>query len=841
MRQIAVAAILTILLLAPSHVSHASEPPPIDFQRDIWPILTARCNGCHGESAQEGQLRLDAKAIALRGGISGPAIIPGEAQASLLLARISGADDGERMPLDDEPLSDQQIALLRRWIESGANWPDAIGSEAQELEPHWAYIPPMKAAPPAVSQPDWVASPIDAFVLARLDRAGLAPSPPADRATLLRRLSLDLLGIPPTLEQLDAFLADASPDAYERAVDQLLTSPRYGERWARQWLDLARYADSNGYQADQYRTVWPYRDWVIQAMNENMPFDRFTIEQLAGDLLPQPTLQQQIATGFHRLTTCNVEAGVDPEENRVNQVIDRVNTTGYVWLGSTIECSQCHNHKYDPFSQADYYRFFAFFNNTPLEVEGDGVTYNFIGPMLELPLADEQLARREALQAQLSSAKQTLAAAVKIREQGFEAWLAAVSDDGTSPAEHVPAEITKLLEIPQQERTGQQHKQLRKHYLDIEPAIVEARQTVATFQAELDAIKPITSLVMIEQDQPRETRIFLRGNFLTPGKVVEPASPAALHAWPADSPPNRLGLARWLVQPGNPLTPRVVVNRWWAEFFGRGLVATLEDFGSQCEPPTHPQLLDWLARDFVEHGWSMKHVHKRIVMSSTYRQSSRLRRELLAVDPENELLARGPRFRLSAEMIRDNALHASGLLSGKMGGPPVYPPQPDGLWRHVGRNAPKYDTSQGTDRFRRGVYVVWRRSAPYASFTNFDAPDRAACVVQRPRTNTPLQALTLLNDPAYQEMALALAKRIAAYPTATPQEKVEYGFRLCVSRRPQTHEANLLAAVYHRELERLRNDPLAVQKSTEEQNADLAAWLFVANILLNLDETITKE
>lgn len=789
MRQIAVAAIVTTLLLARSHVSHASEPQPIDFQRDIWPILTARCNGCHGENAQEGQLRLDAKAIALRGGISGPAIAPGDAQASVLLARISGADDGERMPLDDDPLADQQIALLRRWIESGANWPDAIGSAAQELEPHWAYIPPVKAATPEVSQPDWVASPIDAFVLARLDRAGLAPSPPADRATLLRRLSLDLLGIPPTLEQLDAFLADASPDAYERAVDQLLTSPRYGERWARQWLDLARYADSNGYQADQYRTVWPYRDWVIRAMNENMPFNRFTIEQLAGDLLPQPTLQQHIATGFHRLTTCNVEAGVDPEENRVNQVIDRVNTTGYVWLGSTIECSQCHNHKYDPFSQADYFRFFAFFNNTPLEVEGDGVTYNFIGPKLELPLADEQVARREVLQAQLSSAKQTLAAAGKLSE----------------------------------------------------PAIAEARQTVATLQAELDAIKPITSLVMIEQDQPRETRIFLRGNFLTPGEAVEPASPAALHAWPADAPPNRLGLARWLVQPDNPLTPRVVVNRWWAEFFGRGLVATLEDFGSQCEPPTHPQLLDWLARDFIEHGWSMKHVHKRIVMSSTYRQSSRLRRELLAVDPENKLLARGPRFRLSAEMIRDNALTASGLLSGKMGGPPVYPPQPDGLWRHVGRNAPKYDTSQGTDRFRRGVYVVWRRSAPYASFTNFDAPDRAACVVQRPRTNTPLQALTLLNDPAYQEMALALAKRIAAHPTAAPLEKVEYGFRLCVSRRPQAHEAKLLAEVYRREFERLRNDPPAVQKLTGEQDADLAAWLFVANILLNLDETITKE
>ncbi|QDU97796.1 PSD1 and planctomycete cytochrome C domain-containing protein [Lignipirellula cremea] len=832
--------VLALLIFAGPLSAGAEEKPSVDFERQIWPILVSRCNACHGEEEQEGQLRLDAKAIVFRGGVSGPAVRPGKAEESLLLQRVLGEGEEEQMPLDDNPLSADEIALLKTWINEGAVWPAGLGSDAREVERHWAYERPEKAPAPKVSQPDWVVNPIDAWVLARLDQEGLRPSPAAGKAQLLRRVSLDLIGLPPTLEELETFLADDRPEAYALAVDRLLASPHYGERWARQWLDLARYADSNGYQADQYRSVWPYRDWVINAMNANMPFDQFTREQLAGDLLPDATLQQKIATGFHRLTTCNVEAGVDPEENRVNQVIDRVNTTGYVWLGSTIECAQCHNHKYDPFAQKDYYQLFAYFNNTPLEVSGNGVTYNFIGPTLDLPFTPEQRAERDQARNKVKAAEKNLAALVATRT-GFDDWLAA--EDSESPPGPQPEAIAKVLLLPPEKRNAKQLDQLREYYQDLDPKTASARKKVAAARTALEGIKPTTSLVMIEQKEPRETHLFQRGNFLTPGEAVAPGVPGALHPLPAEAPANRLGLARWLTDENNPLTPRVVVNRWWAEFFGRGIVATLEDFGSQSEPATHPQLLDWLARDFVDEGWSMKHLHRTIVLSNTYRQSSRITSELQQQDPENHLLARGPRYRMSAEMLRDNALVVSGLLSREVGGPPVYPPQPDGHWRHVGRNAPKYATSEGPNRFRRGVYVFWRRSAPYPSFTNFDAPDRASCVVQRARTNTPLQALTLLNDPAYLEMAEAFAHQIVASGLPSPAEKVEYAFRRTLARRPQPEETDQLLGLYEQERARLADDPAAVKKlvPTGDDTLETAAWFFVAHVLLNLDETITKE
>ena len=672
---------------------------------------------------------------------------------------------------NDDPLSDEQISLIRAWIDQGADWPDGVGADVDSLETHWAYKRPVRPTLPSGLRQTWGRNPIDAFVLARLEREKLAPSVEADKARLFRRVSLDLIGIPPTVEEVDAFLSDERPDAYERVVKRLLASPRYGERWARPWLDLARYADSNGYQADQYREVWPYRDWVIRAMNGDMPFDRFTIEQIAGDLLPAATLNQKIATGFHRQTTCNVEAGVDPEENRVNQVIDRVNTTGTVWLGTTIECGQCHNHKYDPFTQRDYYGLFAYFNNTPLEVKHTtATTYDFYGPKVEMPLSAEEGSRKTTLKQELATLNDKLKPRLVELESEQAAWekelaeqiRGAKNSSAASQTPKLPVAVARILKVPPEKRKPNQKRQLQDEFLKRYPEIKKLNDRAVALRKQLAGIQPTTSLVMVEQQKPRTTNIFKRGNFLTPGDAVQAGTPRALHQMAKDAPRDRLGLARWLVSSENPLVARVTVNRWWAEFFGHGLVWTEEDFGTQGEPPTHPQLLDWLAVEFMESGWSMKHIHELIVASATYRQSSRVTPKLLERDPQNRLLARGPRFRLPAEMIRDNALAVSGLLSTKAAGPPVFPPQPKGVWRHVGRNAPKYIVATGEDRFRRGIYTIWRRSAPYAAFVNFDAPDRAACVVKRPRTNTPLQSLTLLNDAAYVEMALALATRMAS-------------------------------------------------------------------------------
>ncbi|MEQ8788796.1 MAG: PSD1 and planctomycete cytochrome C domain-containing protein [Pirellulaceae bacterium] len=1022
------------LLAALADAARAEEPAapvkPIDFQRDILPIFASRCFDCHGEDAQEGQLRLDAKAIVMRGGVSGRMIESGDGKGSLLVKRLLGEGDQERMPLDDDPLTGEEIALVRRWIDEGAKWPDGVGAQVTTLARHWAYIPPSRAKLPQVSDPQWIASPIDAFILARLDQEGLKPSPPADRARLLRRVHLDLIGLPPTPEAIEAFLADEGPGAYERVVERLLASPEYGQRWARPWLDAARYADTNGYQADQFRSVWPYRDWVVDAMNADMSFERFTREQLAGDLLSDATLDQKIATGFHRLTTCNVEAGVDPEENRVNQIIDRVNTTGTVWLGTTVECTQCHNHKYDPFSQQEYYRLFAYFNNTPLEVEGNGVQYNFTGPKMDLPLSEEMELKRENLQTQVDALTEKVAQRKRERLAGFDAWLkdawtppenppqwhvlpiakfhsregaaheilddhsvllsgadpdvdeytvtvetdldrvtgfklealtdpslpgegpgrrnddrpnfvlnelrvtaetigdsskpvqlalhaaeadfenekfkAAAAIDGdpkTGWAIHAefhkphyltvltaspprrddeqaaktrltitltqqhgqgrtigrlrlsamtgrpttspfPEAITKLLEIDEKKRSKKQNQQLEDHYVGLDAEFTSLEKELAAVQAKLTAVQPDTTLVMIEQD-PRDTNIFKRGNFLEKGEPVKPGTPRILHA-PDDEAEDRLGLARWLTDRDNPLTARVTVNRWWAEIFGQGIVATLEDFGTQGEPPTHPQVLDWLACEFMDSGWSMKHVHRLIVTSNMYRQSSKVSGKLLERDPYNKLHARAPRFRLPAETVRDNALRISGLLTCKLGGPPVYPPQPAGVWRHVGRNEPKYDTDSDEDRFRRGLYVIWRRSAPYPAFTNFDAPDRASCVVARPRTNTPLQALTLLNDPQYLEMARALAERMAIERSElTINEKIAFGFQLCVARDPNTAEVEHLEKVYRGELARFQANPAEAAALIDEATPrlpreELAAWFYVANILLNLDETITR-
>ncbi len=726
-----------------------------------------------------------------------------------------------------------------------------FGDAGEDTDPpHWAYVKPTRPALSAVKDRNWPRNAIDVFVLARLEKAGLAPSSEADRVRLLRRVSLDLIGLPPTIEEVDAFVNDARPNAYERVVDRLLASPHYGERWARHWLDLARYADSNGFQRDGFRTVWPYRDWVVRAFNEGLPFDRFTVEQLAGDLLPNATGAQQIATGFNRCTTVNVEAGVDQEEDRVNAVFDRVNTTATVWLGTTMICAQCHNHKYDPFTQRDYYRLFAFFNNTPAEtVSKLGAAREFVGPTLALPATPEQEERRVQVERVRDDVRRELAKLVATFASGQAAWeKQQLADKGL--LERLPPALRKILALPEGKRNKKQQQDLADHYADLQPGVKPLRQRLGQLEQELQALAPARTLVMVELATPRATHVLNRGNFLNPGARVTPGVPSVLPSLRDAKPQaaNRLDLARWLVDPDNPLTARVTVNRWWAELFGRGLVATLEDFGTQGERPTHPELLDWLATEFVRSGWSMKAMHRLMVTSATYRQSARLTLELRQKDPDNKLYGRGPRLRLDAETLRDNALVVSGLLSRRLGGPPVFPPQPAGIWTVTGVVDNTYRTSAGADRYRRGLYTIWRRSSPYPSFVAFDAPDRASCVVKRPRTNTPLQALTLMNDPVYVEAAVALAARILReQPAPEVRPRLVHGFRLCLARSPSEVELGILARIHQRALTRYQDDPTAARAlvagwpgAQTSDAAELAAWSHVATVLLNLDEMITK-
>ena len=891
---------------------------------------------------------------------------------------------------------------------------------------HWAYKAPKRPTIPKIES-EWPRNPIDYFILAKQKENQLSPSPPAKSSQLLRRVHLDLIGLPPKPETVEQFLKNPSDHTYEQIVDNLLKSKRYGERWARPWLDLARYADSNGFQADQLRDSWAYRDWVIDALNSNMRFDEFVIEQIAGDMLPNATASQRIATGFHRTPTCNVEAGVHPEENRVNQVMDRVNTTGTVFLGTSLECAQCHDHKYDPFSIKDYYSIFAFFNNTPLEVkqQGNGVTWDFYGPTMELPISKGQQkaldtlnAQKKRLDRQLAKLKNDSAAHQTEWEkttlsalQNAPAWsilgikhfsatgnpkhkqqsdgsvvvsgpnpdkstyiIRASTDlkqitairlealthpsmhkggpgrnkspkenpnfivnefelkvdgkkikfnnatasfsqtrwhvngsiddnlatgwainpefgkpataiyklakplvlkpgvslefsiiqtygggrtigrprlsamNGDPRAINFPSNITAILK--KIKRSRQEAKQLADYFQRENPQLKTTETELAATIKKIATIKPPTTLVMVEQKKPRETYIMTRGEYLNPGAGVTPSIPAILHPMKKNLPRNRLGFAQWLIDPANPLLSRVTVNRWWAEFMGKGIVTTEEDFGTQSELPSHPGLLDWLAVEFMERGWSIRHIHKLIVMSSTYRQTSNVPPTHQSMDPSNIWITRAPRIRMSAEMVRDNALKISGLLSTKMHGPPIYPPQPGGIWRHVGRNAPKYIAATNEDRFRRGIYVVWRRGAPYVSFTNFDAPDRGACVVRRPRTNTPLQALTLLNDEAYVEMAMAFAERIIEHKSTTTEERINFAYIIALSRNPQPAEIRFLKPLIQRQLIRFENDPKIANElitgiegwkpAEKTKISELAAWFYITNILLNLDETITK-
>ncbi|MCA9197725.1 MAG: PSD1 domain-containing protein, partial [Planctomycetales bacterium] len=709
--------LFALLLNANEHAEpseFAAEPQLIQFEQDIQPILSRNCYRCHGPQNQKGGLRLDQRVEAMATADSGePIITAGQPDHSLLLQRIRNDDAGERMPPDAQALSDSEIQTLENWIVSGANWPETKSDSAATM--HWAYRPIHRPALPIIAnRPDDhspLQNPIDLFVRQKLAGRRLELNRPADRRRLMRRVTLALTGLPPDVNDVEAFVQDTAADAFDKLVQRLLDSPRFGERWAVPWLDLARYADSNGFQADQIRDNWAYRDWVIKALNDGMPYDQFIIEQLAGDLLPNATLDQRIATGFHRMTTCNVEAGVDPEANRINQVVDRVNTTATVFLGTTLECAQCHDHKYDPFTQEDYYGLFAYFNNTPLEVKNTAdVTWDFYGPKLDLPQSLEQQQKYRSLQDELVRLRTEKE---RIAERGVTSPAPVLTDvaNGANP-EVAPSEKDNAT------ATEGEQKQLNQRIKDLEKQLAK--------------LAPDSTLVMEEMQTRRETFIMQRGDYQSLGASVQPHTPAILPvARNRESRGDRLELAWWLTSDENPLTARVTVNRWWAELFGRGLVATLEDFGSQAEAPSHPELLDWLAAELIESGWSMKHVLKLIVTSATYQQSAVAAADRLQFDPDNRWLSRGPRLRMRAETVRDNALGVSGLLSPAMFGPPVMPYQPPRVWRSVGRNQPVWNAEQDERRFRRGVYVIWKRAAPYPSFVNFDAPDRSSCTVRR--------------------------------------------------------------------------------------------------------------
>ncbi len=733
---------------------------PGRFQ-EVQALFATKCAGCHGTEKQRANLRLDTPAGFQAGGDSGPLLEPGKPDASRLLDSILGKNGQKRMPPKGEALTEGEVALVRAWITDGAKMPAAQSAQVEKPR-HWAFQPIANPPVPAVAQPALVRNPIDAFVLARLDREGIKPSPEADPVTLMRRVSLDLTGLPPEPALVRAFLKEHGAAAYERWVDHLLSQSSYGERWARVWLDQARYADSNGYSIDSPRSIWPWRDWVINALNADMPFDRFTIEQMAGDLLPGATTDQKVATGFHRNTQINEEGGVDKEQFRVESVFDRVATTGAVWTGLTIGCAQCHNHKFDPVSQREYYRLFAFFNNQ------DEPSF-------------------------------TLQPAVMAKDQP-----GAVDKDGKKAKPKVE-----------------------------KPAV--------------------TTLVLAERSTPRETKIFLGGDFTRPGMAVDAGTPAVLP--PLEQPaegkkPNRLDLARWLVSRSNPLTARVQVNRHWGHFFGLPLVETENDFGVQGTPPSHPDLLDWLATRFMDDGWSMKKLHRVIVTSATYRQSSANRPELETRDPRNRLLARQKRIRLEAEAVRDSALVASGLFSAKVGGPSVFPPQPSGVDQFTQVKRP-WVASEGPDRYRRGLYTHFWRAAPYPGLTVFDAPDAGTACTRRNKSNTPLQALTLLNDQAFSECAHGLALRVVKEGASDPVARM---FELAMVRQPDSLELDRLNRFLNLEKQRLIENPGAAddllaqggppgkELAGQAGNAqEKASRILLARLVLNLDEFITRE
>ncbi|MBN9120111.1 MAG: PSD1 domain-containing protein [Planctomycetes bacterium] len=983
MTRLGLSRLVAVVLVAWGSAPAGAADAP-DFNRDVRPILAARCFKCHGpdDAARKAKLRLDT-----RDGAEAALGKPGDSE---LVRRATATDPDAVMPppATKVTLTTREKETLAAWVAAGAKY-----------DPHWSFIRPKRADVP---KPKFaIRNPIDAFVFARLEKDGLRPSPEADRYTLVRRVYLDLIGVPPTPEEVDAFVKDKAPDAYEKLVDRLLASPLYGERWARKWLDLARYADTNGYEKDRRRSIWPYRDWVVRALNADVPFDQFTVEQLAGDVLPNATVGQKVATGFHRNTMLNEEGGIDPLEFRYYAVADRVAVTGTVWLGLTLGCAQCHTHKFDPISHTEYFRLFAYLNNadepdlavptaelekrraeieakiamlqpaldeiasdkngkafeawvaaerkravkwitlkaskmdaggaTKLALQPDGSVFAggdakkrdlYTLTLTDLPagatafrveaLPDERLpaggpgrayyegpkgdfllseftlkvdgkpvaiagaseahargnlTAKAALDghphtgwggsgkpgvgssAVFNLAKPLTAKAATL-ELLFERHYAAslgrfrisvTTADGEVKARDIPAEVEDVLARDPPDRVGARGSDaVIRYWMSVAPEFKAARDEIENLRKQLPAYPE--TLVMQERpaDNLRPTFRHHRGEFLQPKEEVKPGVPALFGAKVA--PQNRLEFAKWLVSPENPLTARVTVNRHWHAFFGRGLVRTLDDFGYQGEPPTHPELLDWLALEFVDRGWSVKKLHKLIVTSATYKQSAKVTPELLAKDPENKLLARGPRVRLEAEQIRDSALKAAGLLSAKMYGPSVFPPQPANITTEGTYGGLKWEVSPGEDRYRRGLYTFMKRTAPYAMFGTFDGPSGEACTARREVSNTALQALTMLNDAVLVEVAQALAKRAAAHGGDT-SDRVAYLFRLCLVRPPTADEVAAIGKFYAAQKGRFAADPKRAETvaGAGENVVERAAWAATARAILNLDEFVTRE
>lgn len=746
------------------------------FDKQVRPLLRANCSGCHSANMLNGGLALDSLEAMQKGGNRGPAVVAGDAK-SLMLEAVR-QDGALKMP-PGKKLAAEQIAVLEQWISKGLPVAEDFRAAKRRQTRHWAFQPVQRPAAPAVSNTSWIRNPIDSFVLAKLDAAKLKPSPEADRATLLRRVSLDLIGLPPTLEELAAFQADQSPGAYERQVDRLLASPHYGERQARYWLDLARYADTDGYTIDAPRDIVQWRDWVIEAYNANMPYDRFTIEQLAGDLLPNPTNAQLIATGFHRNTPSNFEGGIDFEQYRVEAVADRVATTSAVWMGLTLGCARCHDHKYDPISQREFYQIFAFFNNAD-EVDREADRKFFNKPFLEIGTPEQ-------IESHAKWEQDVVALEGKIRNYQEQLVGNADMDEGL--------------------------KKLRGE-------LVALRRK-----------KPKIQRTMIVRDRatPRDHYIHLGGDFTRKGASVQPEVPSVMPPLKdAGKVPNRLDFSKWLVARDNPLTARVTVNRIWQHYFGKGIVETENDFGVMGDKPTHPELLDWLASEFMDNGWNLKHLHKTIVSSMVYRQASAARADAEAADPYNKLLARQNRLRLDAEAIRDSALVAANLLSPKVGGPSVFPPLPAGAG-DVTQVKREWKVSEGPDKYRRGLYTYFQRSAAHPALITFDAPDASVTCTRRVRSNTPLQALILLNDDAYFEFAQALGKRILAEAPPGIEGRIAHGWKLVTHRDPTAAESARLGRF------------ITAQADAQTEKNEEAVWTAASRVLLNLDEFMTRE
>lgn len=820
----------SLLLLASSGAVGAALAP-LDFNRDIQPILSENCYQCHGQDGnkREADLRLDRKEGLYRTKDDITVVKPGDPMGSELIERIFTTDKEDIMPPPKSHLvlKAAQKAALKRWVAEGAPWAE-----------HWAFRKPQRPALPAGARATQV---IDAFIRARLAAEGLQPAAPAPKAQMLRRVTLDLTGVPPTLEEIDAFVADASPGAYEKVVDRLLASPRYGERWCWDWLDAARYADTNGFQGDPERTMWPWRDWVTQALNDNMPFDKFTIWQLAGDLLPEATPEQKLATGFHRNHMMNGEGGRISEESRVENVFDRVETTATVWLGLTVGCSKCHDHKFDPLTQKDYFAFYDFFNQTSETGDGRG---GQAAPAMDRSTAEE-VARQKKADAAL------LAVAAEVEAFEYTKWPRAEGQPlSASEASNLPGNLAKYIGGTEPAKRGVDALAEAIAYFkerDAEYTKLLERQMKSVRERDA-ASKSVTKVMVMDTlPKPRETFILVKGAYDKKTDVkVESATPAMLPAMAPEAPRTRLGLAQWLMSRDNPLTARVTVNRMWQAFFGTGLVKTAEDFGLQGEKPSHPELLDWLAVEFMERGWDVKAMHKLIVMSDTYRQSSNVTPAAFERDPENRLLARGPRYRLPAWMIRDQALAASGLLVEKIGGPSVMSYQPDGIWEEATFGKKTYKQDHGDALHRRSLYTFWRRIVGPPMF--FDSASRQVCSVRTARTNTPLHALATLNDVTYTEAARVMAERVL-HRGADDAARVDSAFRLATARVPTASERALLQerlaklrAAYEAEPAAAKQLASSGEAPRDEKlaPAEHAAWAGLCLMLLNLDESLTK-